>query len=68
MMLAARQNPIEKLGARKPARTQKTPHLENPLWSAVGKNLLRHRAAQNALCSGYQNLLYESDAGAGEGI
>ena len=51
-MLQAGNDPIEKQSARENPLARKHHTWKNSLWSAVGKNLLRRRAAQNALCSG----------------
>jgi hypothetical protein len=48
----AGNDPIEKPSARENPLARKHHTWKNSLWSAVGKNLLRRRAAPNALCSG----------------
>ena len=48
----AGNDPIEKQSARENPLARKHHTWKNSLWSAVGKNLLRRRAAQNALYSG----------------
>jgi len=52
MMLQRGNDPIEKQSARENPLARKHHTWKNSLWSAVGKNLLRRRAAPNALCSG----------------
>ena len=77
----AGNDPREKQSARENPLARKHHTWKNSLWSAVGKNLLRRRAAQNALCSGTalstQNAgqsnadlanANQANAGAGEGI
>jgi hypothetical protein len=48
----AGNDPIEEQSARDNPLARKHHTWNNSLWSAVGKNLLRCRAAQNVLCSG----------------
>ena len=52
MQRAAGNDPIEKSECAQKSFARKHHTWKNSLWSAVGKNLLRRRAAQNALCSG----------------
>jgi len=53
MMQQRGNDPIDKSEcARKNPFARKHHTWKNSLWSAVGKNLLRRRAAQNAQCSG----------------
>jgi hypothetical protein len=69
--VTAGNDPIEKQSARENPLARKHHTWKNSLWSAVGKNLLRRRAAQNALYSGTdpsKQILAQSNAGAGEGI
>jgi hypothetical protein len=66
--------PIEKQSARENPLARKHHTWKNSLWSAVGKNLLRRRAAQspifrNRLDSNARSIDHaQSNAGAGEGI
>ena len=66
MMLRRAMTQIEEQSARENPLARKHHTWKNSLWSAVGKNVLRRRAAQNALYSGIEML--QSNAGAGEGI
>jgi hypothetical protein len=52
----AGNDPIEKPSARENPLARKHHTWKNSLWSAVGKNLLRRRVAQNALRSGTEML------------
>jgi hypothetical protein len=52
----AGNHPIEKPSARENPLARKHHTWKNSLWSAVGKNLLRRCAAQNALRSGTEML------------
>jgi hypothetical protein len=56
----AGNDPIEELSARENPLARKHHTWKNPLWSAVGKNLLRRRAAQSPV---FRNRSFESNAG-----
>ncbi len=56
MMLRQGNDPKEEQSARENPLARKHHTWKNSLWSAVGKNLLRRRAAKNALYSGTEML------------
>ena len=67
-ILQAGNDPIEKQSARENPLARKHHTWKNSLWSAVGKNLLRRRAAQSPIFRNRSCDSNQSNAGAGEGI